>query len=512
MRNITSTLTCLFLLAGSVHAAYWTSSDPGNWKDGSNWNIGAQPPATADVQFGVATWHGTATIDANDINNPVGHIRGSSDGNPEEDYTFLIVTTDGVLDASLLQQGYYNRTDSPQGTGPKERFLVSGGTVTLEEIQDSSAATYGGNSVLEVTAGSMTVAKGYWTKGSGGYTRETIVSGTGQLEFLHSIEANGTDSFIVSGSGTLDVARNGLRWYSALHGPYGTVTISASDNATITAHKIAEFSIQSGSETIVNVSGNATVDFKGGLRFGYASGSTATMNISGGTVTGTTMGIGWNAGASATVNLTGGTLAPDSLSILDPGGLIDITGGQILLPTDWSAWVTNQVTDANSVSGGIIAFGGSGTVVWDYGVTNAGMTTITATNNLLAKNPSPANGATDVPFSGTILTWDAGDGATSHDVYFGADDPGNLAFQGNQAGTSFDSGDLSPSKTYFWRIDEQGNGAGTGLVWSFGAQVIACDPPLLADTNGDCVVDLLDFAQMGLEWLSCNWTNPAACN
>lgn len=502
MRNTTLTLTCLFLLAGSVHAAYWTSSDPGNWKDGSNWNTGAQPAPGVTIEFGVATWQGTCTVDANDIaSNPTGILRGSSNGDPVSDYTYVDVTTGGVLDIGTFQQGYLNNTSF------KEKFLVSGGTVTVQTLQDSSGSG-AGNSQLEVTAGSMTVTNGYYTP-SVGFTRETSVSGTGKLDFLFQIENSQiSESWSVSDSGDLDV---GDHWYTALH-QANTVNISASDNATIDVGGVAEFSIRSGSSTTLDVSGNAQVNFAGGLRFGYGSGSTATMNISGGTVTGTTIGIGWVAGASATVNLTGGTLAPDSLWLLDPGGLIDITGGQILLPTDWSAWVTNQVTDANSVSGGIIAFGGSGTVVWDYGVTNAGMTTITATNNLLAKNPSPANGATDVPFSGTILAWDAGDGAASHDVYFGADDPGNLAFQGNQAGTSFDPGDLLPSKTYFWRIDEQGNGAGTGLVWSFNAQVIACDPPLLADTNSDCVVDLLDFAQMVLEWLSCNWTDPAACN
>jgi hypothetical protein len=65
-----------------------------------------------------------------------------------------------------------------------------------------------------------------------------------------------------------------------------------------------------------------------------------------------------------------------------------------------------------------------------------------------------------------ILTWTAGDGATSHDVYFGTESPGTL--QGNQAGTTFDPGTLANATTYYWRIDEKNaGGTTTGDVWSF---------------------------------------------
>jgi hypothetical protein len=64
-----------------------------------------------------------------------------------------------------------------------------------------------------------------------------------------------------------------------------------------------------------------------------------------------------------------------------------------------------------------------------------------------------------------VLSWSAGDGATSHDVYFGTN--GN-EFQGNQAGTSFDPGTLAMETTYRWRVDEiNAGGTVTGDVWSF---------------------------------------------
>jgi len=82
-----------------------------------------------------------------------------------------------------------------------------------------------------------------------------------------------------------------------------------------------------------------------------------------------------------------------------------------------------------------------------------------------ASAPSPANGATNVNINAD-LSWTAGAGATSHDVYFGTASPGT--FQGNQTGTTFAPGTLLPNTTYYWRIDELGpGGKTTGTVWNF---------------------------------------------
>ncbi|MCP4660111.1 MAG: Ig-like domain-containing protein, partial [bacterium] len=85
-----------------------------------------------------------------------------------------------------------------------------------------------------------------------------------------------------------------------------------------------------------------------------------------------------------------------------------------------------------------------------------------------ASGPSPADGATDVALN-AVLSWTAGAGADSHDVYFGTDpSPDSGEFQGNQAGTTFDPGPLANDTTYTWRIDEvNAQGTTTGQVWSF---------------------------------------------
>jgi predicted phosphodiesterase len=82
-----------------------------------------------------------------------------------------------------------------------------------------------------------------------------------------------------------------------------------------------------------------------------------------------------------------------------------------------------------------------------------------------AINPTPANGAAGVGIT-TDLSWTAGAGAISHDVYFGTTNP--PPSRGNQAGTTFDTGTMTNSTTYYWRIDEVGgSGTVTGDVWNF---------------------------------------------
>jgi predicted secreted protein len=85
-----------------------------------------------------------------------------------------------------------------------------------------------------------------------------------------------------------------------------------------------------------------------------------------------------------------------------------------------------------------------------------------------ATNPDPANGASNVTTTPT-LSWAAGAGAESHDVYFGTSSP--PASQGNQTATSFSPGDLALDTTYYWRIDEVNDlGTTSGDVWSFTTQ------------------------------------------
>ena len=97
-----------------------------------------------------------------------------------------------------------------------------------------------------------------------------------------------------------------------------------------------------------------------------------------------------------------------------------------------------------------------------------------------ASNPSPKDGATDVP-QDVVLSWDPLETAATRDVYFGTayDDvndagrasPGDVLAGQGQTATTFEPADLEYGQTYYWRIDEvNGTPDATvfkGDVWSF---------------------------------------------
>jgi regulation of enolase protein 1 (concanavalin A-like superfamily) len=118
----------------------------------------------------------------------------------------------------------------------------------------------------------------------------------------------------------------------------------------------------------------------------------------------------------------------------------------------------------------------------------------------LSRNPSPANGAVDVPTDAS-LSWDPGAFAASHDVYFGttfddvndatrANPMGVLVSQG-QSATSYDPpGVLDYGQTYYWRIDEvNAPPDGTvfkGQIWTFAAEPVGYPVEnIVATTNGN---------------------------
>lgn len=122
-----------------------------------------------------------------------------------------------------------------------------------------------------------------------------------------------------------------------------------------------------------------------------------------------------------------------------------------------------------------------------------------------AITPVPTNGALQIDI-GTVLSWTAGAGATSYDVYFGTDhdqvfNASRLApptpsdiYRGNQTDTSYDPPEpLNGNLFYFWRVDSVTTTATTkGIVWSFKTAVGKAGSPIPADRaiNQDLNVDL----------------------
>jgi len=82
-----------------------------------------------------------------------------------------------------------------------------------------------------------------------------------------------------------------------------------------------------------------------------------------------------------------------------------------------------------------------------------------------ATSPNPPDGSVGIRLD-PVLSWEAGAGATSHNVYFGTSDP--PTFQASTTATTFAPGYLSKNTTYYWRIDEVNSfGKTAGPVWIF---------------------------------------------
>ncbi len=120
--------------------------------------------------------------------------------------------------------------------------------------------------------------------------------------------------------------------------------------------------------------------------------------------------------------------------------------------------------------------------IYNHGLTVEEIEEILAGGGVeLAKDPNPADTATDVPYDGT-LSWTPGEYAAAHDVYLGTafddvndatrDDPRDtLVSQGQNAAEYTSEEPLEFGQTYYWRIDEVNaapdNTIFKGVVWSF---------------------------------------------
>ena len=193
----------------------------------------------------------------------------------------------------------------------------------------------------------------------------------------------------------------------------------------------------------------------------------------------------------ATINLSGGEILAGNL-VMNANGLIDISGsGKLIISGDVVSALNGYVSN-----GWITAYGGTGTVVVDYGVTTPGKTTVTADCDTcgdcglgVAANPAPANNAEDVDRN-TALEWTAGPCAASHNVYLGTDfnqvkdaNTSSSVFKGNQTAASYlFAGGLDPGQTYYWRIDEVNDpNLWAGEVWKFTVDDSAATEPFPAD-------------------------------
>jgi hypothetical protein len=174
------------------------------------------------------------------------------------------------------------------------------------------------------------------------------------------------------------------------------------------------------------------------------------------------------------LNLHGGTITASDLKIYETDTTeINIMGGTLILNG-------NQYSKILSLcqQGKIFAYSGRGELIFDYSARNAGKTTITGDLDLsLAYGPNPGNYYYDIPLSTTQISWSAGDGAVSHNIYLGTDynqvnnatDPMTLPGRGTKSvGNETYTVALVSGQKYYWRIDEyDGVSVHKGRIWEF---------------------------------------------
>jgi len=86
-----------------------------------------------------------------------------------------------------------------------------------------------------------------------------------------------------------------------------------------------------------------------------------------------------------------------------------------------------------------------------------------------AREPKPADGATDVPVDAT-LSWRTGRDAASHEIYTGTD-PDSLTLAGTTTVNAYDPGALELNTTLYWQVVELSEAdAWASDVWSFSTQ------------------------------------------
>ena len=133
---------------------------------------------------------------------------------------------------------------------------------------------------------------------------------------------------------------------------------------------------------------------------------------------------------------------------------------------------------------------------------------------LKAYSPTPKDGAL-IEDTWVLMSWNAGETAASHDVYFGDDldvvtdaDNTSEVFQGNQVAREFMAGfpgfaypdGLVPGTTYYWRIDEVEADAVTihkGDIWSF-----SIPPKMAYNPNPADAAEFVDETNVTLRWTS----------
>ncbi len=210
---------------------------------------------------------------------------------------------------------------------------------------------------------------------------------------------------------------------------------------------------------------------------------------------------------------TGASWTTDSISAVAPGAelIAQTTSGAIVFAIEEGAQLANGSAALNrSVAFSIpgdATYAASAMTNEAWALFDAAVGWLTrSVRATVAKAPSPADAATDVPRD-VVLSWAPGESADTHDVYFGTsfDDvnEGVALVSPGQDANSYAPGRLEFGQTYFWRVDEVNAPPDStvfeGGVWSFTVEpfsypvkdvnVTASIPPMNAGRGPERTID-----------------------
>ncbi len=411
----------LLALVGNTSGATYTWDHGGAdrlWKTAGNWSSDTVP-TSADYAQIVDTGSDKPIIDSTHTGGNAATCYDLRLGYNAGTSGEAEMTGGELICNSRLQCGY-------NGTGT---FTMSGGSIAVTTYDvDIGAAVSGTGSVFNMSGGTINSARYFYV----GHLSAGTFNMSGGL-----VTATGGNTIIGQG---------------ASGGNYGTINLSAGT---------------------INTTGQL-------IRLGYNT--RGIINMTGGRIEAGDLHLPYSDsyGGRGDVNLYGGSINTAAFW-MGSNGYMDIQSGTLTITGNVVSTINTYVT-----AGKIEAYGGDGTVNVSYDTPYAGKTTVTATSTK-ASSPSPTDAATSVGVT-TDLSWSAGSGAASHNVYLGtvfedvnSATTSSSVFKGNQAGTTYDTGTMANSTTYYWRIDEVNASTVKGYVWSFTTAVAApVRPPLQA--------------------------------
>jgi hypothetical protein len=166
------------------------------------------------------------------------------------------------------------------------------------------------------------------------------------------------------------------RFVAGDNGPGGSVVVTNGASLTVGASDWSAVGYNHSAQLVVGAGGSVT--FGHHLWVGFTSPADGSLILAGGTVSVSQMfGLGWD-GGSGKAFVRSGSLILSQFSgaqSISANSVLDVEAGSVVIAGNHSQAVADYIS-----AGRITAYGGTGTVKWDYGDTHPGKTTITATD------------------------------------------------------------------------------------------------------------------------------------